>query len=79
LWVRADVLDGKGMTKTMRAWRKANAYVHSGQHAKAIYSLQLTEAILDSHRPSRQRKQGLDAGFLLIARFVSVVICLVKS
>jgi len=27
------------MTKTMRAWRKANAYVRSGHHAKAAYWL----------------------------------------
>src|SRR5271166_764320 len=68
-----------GMTKTMRAWRRANAYVRSGQHDKAVYWLQRTQAILDSPRPSRQRKEGLNAGFLLVALFVSVVIWFAKS
>jgi hypothetical protein len=66
-------------TKTMRAWRKANAYVRSGQHEQAIYWLQRTQAILDGPRPSRQRKEALDAGFLLVALFVSVVIWLANS
>jgi hypothetical protein len=39
------------MTKTMRAWRKANAFVRSGQHAKAIYWLSRTVEVLEAGRP----------------------------
>ena len=38
------------MTRTMHAWRKANAYVRSGQHDRAIYWLSRTQAILDAGR-----------------------------
>jgi hypothetical protein len=43
------------MTQTMRAWRKANAYVRSGQHAKAIYWLSRTVEILENGRPRPSR------------------------
>jgi len=63
------------MTKGKRAWRKANAYVRSGQHAKAIYWLSRTQEILDGERPSRQRLRGMDAGYLLAALVVLVLLC----
>ena len=34
------------MTRTMHAWRKANAYVRSGQHDRAIYWLSRTQVLL---------------------------------
>ena len=34
--------DARIMTRTMHAWRKANAYVRSGQHDRAIYWLSRT-------------------------------------
>jgi hypothetical protein len=52
------------MTKAMRAWRKANAYVPSGQHDKAIYWLSRTVAILDGERRSQPRQHGMDAGYM---------------
>jgi hypothetical protein len=48
--VCADGVSECDMTKTKRAWRKANAYVRSGQHDKAIYWLSRTEAILNGER-----------------------------
>jgi hypothetical protein len=68
-----------GMTRTMRAWRKANAYVRSGQHDKAVYWLHRTQEILDGPRPSRQRHEGMDISFMLVALFVLVVIWSMKS
>jgi len=62
------------MTKGKRAWRKANAYVRSGQHAKAIYWLSKTQAILDGDRPRRQRVDDVDAGYLLAALVVLVLL-----
>jgi hypothetical protein len=50
------------MTKAKRAWRKANAYVRSGQHDKAIYWLSRTQAILDGDRRYRRRREGIDTG-----------------
>ena len=67
------------MTKTVRAWRRANAYVRSGQHEKAIYWLQRTQAILDGPRTRRKRHEGLDTGFMLIALFALIVILVGKS
>jgi hypothetical protein len=60
------------MTETMRAWRKANAYVRSGQHSKAIHWLSRVQVILDSGRPSRPRRTN--TGFMLAAAFVLVLI-----
>jgi hypothetical protein len=34
------------VTRTMHAWRKANAYVRSGQHDRAIYWLSRTQVLL---------------------------------
>jgi hypothetical protein len=55
------------MTRTMRAWRKANAYVRSGQHAKAIYWLSRTVEILDNGRPPPSRLRHIDATDMLTA------------
>ena len=62
------------MTKAKCAWRKANGYVRSGQHAKAIYWLSKTQAILDGDRPRRQRLDDMDAGYLLAALVVVVLL-----
>ncbi len=63
------------MTKTMRAWRKANAYVQSGQHDKAIYWLSRTVEILDAGPPRRRtRLNEMDAGYMLAALFFFVVL-----
>jgi hypothetical protein len=67
------------MTKAKRAWRKANAYVRSGQHAKAIYWLSRTQAILDGDRPRRQRIYDMDAGYLLAALVVVVLLCVASG
>jgi hypothetical protein len=57
----------------MCAWRQANAYMRSGEHAKAIYWLSRTLAILDE-RPRRRRLEGMDTDYLLAALFISVVV-----
>ena len=67
------------MTKAKRAWRKANAYVRSGQHAKAIYWLSRTQAILDGERPRRQRLRNMDAGYMLGALAILVLIWIGKG
>ena len=55
------------MTEAMRAWRKANTYVRSGQHAKAVYWLSRTQEILNGDRPRRQRLKGVDTDYMLAA------------
>ena len=65
-----DVASECEMTKAKRAWRKANAYVRSGQHDKAIYWLSRTQAILDGDRPHRRRLRGIDTGYMLGALIV---------
>jgi hypothetical protein len=62
------------MTRMTCAWRKANAYMRSGEHAKAIYWLSRTLAILDNERPRRRRLEGMDTDYLLAALFISVVV-----
>jgi hypothetical protein len=62
------------MTRTMRAWRKANAYVRSGQHEKAIYWLSRTQKILDAGPPGPSRFKHLDAGYTLSAVFVLLML-----
>ena len=47
------------MTRAGRAWRKANGYVRSGQHAKAIKWFSRTIEILDSEPPRARRVDGL--------------------
>jgi hypothetical protein len=67
------------MTRTMRAWRKANAYVRSGQHAKAAYWLSRTLATLDVDPTHRRRSKCIDTDYLLAALFVLVVIWIAKG
>ena len=62
------------MTRTMHAWREANAYVRSGQHDRAIYWLSRTQAILDAGPPCRSRLKDVDAGYMLVALFFFVLI-----
>jgi hypothetical protein len=62
------------MTKAKRAWCKGNAYVRSGQHAKAIYWLSRTQAILDGKPSPRRRLNDIDAGYLLAALLVLVLL-----
>jgi hypothetical protein len=62
------------VTRTMHAWRKANAYVRSGQHDRAIYWLSRTQAILDAGPPRRSRLKDADAGYMLAALFFFVLI-----
>ena len=65
------------MTRMMRAWRRANAHMRSGEHAKAVYWLSRTLAILDNERPRRRRLEGID--YLLAALFISVVVWIAKG
>jgi hypothetical protein len=62
------------MTKTMRAWRKANTYVRSGQHDKAIFWLYRTVEILDAGPPKPSRLKHIDAGYMLAALFFLVLL-----
>jgi hypothetical protein len=62
------------MTRTMRAWRKANSYVRSGQHEKAIYWLSRTHKILAAGPPKPSRFRHLDAGYTLSAVFVLLLL-----
>jgi hypothetical protein len=68
-----------GMTKTKRAWRKANVYVRSGQHAKAIYWLSRTVDILDGGQPRRHHLKDIDAGYMFAAVFVLVLLWVTKG
>jgi hypothetical protein len=62
------------VTKAKRAWRKANTYVRSGQHAKAIKWLSRTVEILDGEPPRRRRFDGLDAGYMVGALVLLVAL-----
>jgi len=62
------------VTKAKRAWRKANAYVRSGQHAKAIKWLSRTVEILDGEPPRRRRLDGLDASYMIGALVLLAVL-----
>jgi hypothetical protein len=55
------------MTRVMRAWRKGNGYVRSGQHDRAIYWLSRTVDLLDSGPPRPSRLKRLDAGYMFAA------------
>ena len=55
------------MTKMMRAWRRANTYVKSGEHEKAIYWFLRTREILDAGPPPQSRLKDIDAGYMLAA------------
>jgi hypothetical protein len=67
------------MTKAMQAWRKANAYVRSGQHSKAIYWLSRTQAILNGEPPRRQRGDGMNASYILGALVVLIALWVATS
>jgi len=58
----------------MRAWRKANAYVRSGEHEKAIYWLLRTQEILDAGGPKPSRFKDIDAAYLISAVFLVVLL-----
>jgi hypothetical protein len=62
------------MTRTKRAWRKANAYVRSGQHAKAIYWLSRTQTLLDGKPARPLRVDGMEASYMLGALAVLIVV-----
>jgi hypothetical protein len=66
------------MTKTMRAWRKANAYARSGQHEKAIHWFLRTQEILDAGPPRRFRLKNIDAGYMLGALFFLALLLVMK-
>ena len=62
------------MTRTMHAWRKANGYVRSGQHAKAIYWLSRTQALLDSEPKRPMRADVMEASYMLVGLAVLIVV-----
>jgi predicted nucleic acid-binding Zn ribbon protein len=53
--------------------------MRSGEHAKALYWLSRTLAILDNERPRRRRLEGMDIDYLLAALFISVVVWIAKG
>jgi hypothetical protein len=61
-------------TRTKRAWRKANSYVRSGQHAKAAYWLSRTLAMLDGDRAPPRRSKYMETDYLLAALFMLVMV-----
>ena len=67
------------MTKAKHAWRKANTYVRSGQHDKAIYWLSRTQAILNGDRPHRRRLEGIETGYMFGALIVVVALWVAVS
>jgi len=58
----------------MRAWRKANGYVRSGQHAKAIYWLARTQELLDSEPRRPMRVGGMEASCMLVGLAVLIAV-----
>jgi|KBSMisStandDraft_5_1062788.scaffolds.fasta_scaffold1411910_2 hypothetical protein len=62
------------MTRAGRAWRKANGYVRSGQHAKAIKWFSRTIEILDSEPPRARRFMGIDLSYVAGAVVVLVAL-----
>jgi hypothetical protein len=67
------------MTRTMRAWRRANACVRDGNHANAVYWLTRTQAILDGARPRRKHSDGMDTGYLITAVVVMLAFWIVMG
>jgi hypothetical protein len=63
----------------MRAWRKANAYVRSGQHAKAIYWFSRTQALLDSEPRRPMRADFIEVSYMLGGLAVLLVIWVVSG
>jgi len=66
-----------GMTRTMRAWRKANTCIRSGQHRKAIDWLFRTQEILEGGLPPR--KEDWASTYVLIAIVGLLIIWMVKG
>jgi len=62
------------VTRAGRARRKANGYVRSGQHAKAIKWLSRTIDILDSEPPRARRVDGVDLSYVAGALVVLVAL-----
>ena len=62
------------MTRTTHAWRKANAYVQSGEHAKAIYWLSRTRELLDSEPRRPMRFNGDEVSYMLGALAVLIAV-----
>jgi len=62
------------VTRANRAWRKANGYVRSGHHAKAIEWFSRTLEILDSGPPRPHRINGIDLGYVAGALVVLVAL-----
>jgi hypothetical protein len=60
--------------RARRAWRKAQAYVRSGRHAKAEYWLRRTREILHGEQPPRWRLQDWDIGYFFVGLFVLAVL-----
>jgi hypothetical protein len=58
----------------MRAWRKANAYVQSGQHGKAIYWLSRTQTLLDSEPRRPMRADAIETSYMLGGLAMLIVI-----
>jgi hypothetical protein len=58
------------MSRTMRAWRKANRYVRTGQHERAIYWLLRTQQILEAGPPRSSRFKQVDIGYAAAAVFL---------
>ena len=67
------------MTRMMRSWRKANAYVRSGQHAKAAHWLTRTLEILAGDQALRPRRKYMETDYLLAALLVLVVVWMAKG
>jgi hypothetical protein len=67
------------VTRTMHAWRKANGYVRTGHHEKAIYWLSRTHAILDGEPPRRQRGDGMNASYALGALVMLIALWVAAS
>jgi hypothetical protein len=62
------------MTRAKRAWCKANFYVRSGQHEKAIFWLSRTVTILDGKPPKPHRLEGLDMSYMVGAVVIMLAI-----
>lgn len=64
---KGALIAGETVTRARRAWCKANGYLKSGQHAKAIYWFEQTQCILSEERPPRRRHGRMDLGYMLVA------------
>ena len=55
------------MTRTMRAWKKANHCIRENRHTGAVYWLNQTKTILESSPPPRRRGDELNTIYILAA------------